>query len=220
LFAHIFVGHHGSPLPPRTTEQISDTIYRVKLLTKYKVKKSTTHLRRLIGETASDKELVSSATPSKNVVTSHWDRNLTLNIISDPQPLPFVELQGMPHIARHVQFANATRLSYLPILYVNEFWTLTEDLDSFPINDTVEFLPLYIDFSPTSMWKFRLMTQLDESFKVQQSMMGANEAEIDNIRRAIFETNPVLLVLTLVVSILHSLFDFLAFKNGTSNILQ
>jgi hypothetical protein len=29
------------------------------------------------------------------------------------------------------------------------------------------------------------------------------------------ETNPWLLVLTFAVSILHSVFDFLAFKNGT-----
>jgi hypothetical protein len=33
-------------------------------------------------------------------------------------------------------------------------------------------------------------------------------------QRALLETNPYLLALTMVVSILHMIFDFLAFKNG------
>jgi hypothetical protein len=42
--------------------------------------------------------------------------------------------------------------------------------------------------------------------------MGENE--FDEIKRMILETNPYLLGLTIVVSLLHTIFDFLAFKNG------
>ena len=38
--------------------------------------------------------------------------------------------------------------------------------------------------------------------------------ESESMKRMLFETNPYLLALTFVVSVLHSVFDFLAFKNG------
>lgn len=41
--------------------------------------------------------------------------------------------------------------------------------------------------------------------------MGQDETE--SIRRMFMDTNPWLLVLTFVVSILHTVFDVLAFKN-------
>jgi hypothetical protein len=37
-------------------------------------------------------------------------------------------------------------------------------------------------------------------------------------QRVFLEGNPYLLGLTMIVSLLHSLFDFLAFKNGMYNI--
>ncbi len=47
-------------------------------------------------------------------------------------------------------------------------------------------------------------------------MMGEEEDEQDqdSIKEAFLETNIYLLVLTFVVSIVHSVFEFLAFKNG------
>lgn len=36
------------------------------------------------------------------------------------------------------------------------------------------------------------------------------------VQVALLETNPYLLALTIVVSIVHSVFEFLAFKNGES----
>lgn len=46
-------------------------------------------------------------------------------------------------------------------------------------------------------------------------LQGSEEDEDnDALKEAILETNPILLVLTVVVSILHSVFEFLAFKNG------
>jgi hypothetical protein len=44
-------------------------------------------------------------------------------------------------------------------------------------------------------------------------MMGVAESETDEIKRMLVETNSILLAITFAVSLLHSLFDFLAFKN-------
>jgi hypothetical protein len=40
-----------------------------------------------------------------------------------------------------------------------------------------------------------------------------------NLQRVFLEGNPYLLGLTMVVSLLHSLFDFLAFKNGMYSMI-
>lgn len=39
------------------------------------------------------------------------------------------------------------------------------------------------------------------------------DKEIDDIKYMLRDTNPILVGITIVVSLLHSLFDFLAFKN-------
>ena len=53
-------------------------------------------------------------------------------------------------------------------------------------------------------------------FNVMGNLMGENEDEQDqdSIKEAFLETNFYLLVITFVVSILHTVFEFLAFKNG------
>ena len=49
------------------------------------------------------------------------------------------------------------------------------------------------------------------------SMMGGadtTDEDQDTIKTTLLETNPYLLGLTVIVSLLHSVFEFLAFKNG------
>jgi hypothetical protein len=62
-----------------------------------------------------------------------------------------------------------------------------------------------------------------ESFRMQVEVMGMDPAEHDQmkvflalIKRMFIDTNPILLGITMAVSLLHSIFDFLAFKNGIS----
>jgi hypothetical protein len=75
---------------------------------------------------------------------------------------------------------------------------------------------LTIHFAPLSLAKFQIYALLDEAMKQQQSgPMGSTTAsEMDEVKRMFLETNPILLGTTIFVSILHSLFEFLAFKNG------
>jgi hypothetical protein len=70
---------------------------------------------------------------------------------------------------------------------------------------------------------------MDDSFKKQQDNPGplgqtSSGGEIDEFKKMLIDTNPILLVTTFLVlllvillrqvSLLHSLFEFLAFKNG------
>jgi hypothetical protein len=57
---------------------------------------------------------------------------------------------------------------------------------------------------------------MEASFKMQQNIGIANDGESDELKRVFLEGNPVLLAITMVVSMLHSVFDFLAFKNDVA----
>lgn len=99
------------------------------------------------------------------------------------------------------------------MVFVNEFWLFREHLS--PLNDTVKDLTLGLSYNPISMMKWQMFSQMEQSFQMQISMGTAAEGESDEFKRMLIETNPYFLALTFVVTILHSVFDFLAFRNGT-----
>lgn len=47
-----------------------------------------------------------------------------------------------------------------------------------------------------------------------QRSFGSSDKDIDDVKLMLSDTNPYLLGLTVVVSLLHTIFDVLAFKNG------
>ncbi|KAG8698569.1 hypothetical protein FRC08_005835 [Ceratobasidium sp. 394] len=55
---------------------------------------------------------------------------------------------------------------------------------------------------------------MTDSFDKQPS---SSAAEIDEMKRMLTETNPILLITTMVVTLLHGLFEILAFKNDISH---
>jgi len=52
-----------------------------------------------------------------------------------------------------------------------------------------------------------------ESCGVQSSMGALADGDQDEFKRILLEGNPIFLGITMVVSLLHSVFDMLAFKN-------
>jgi len=74
-------------------------------------------------------------------------------------------------------------------------------------------LPLNITFSPISLGKWRVYQQMERSLEATKIQWGFGDAEIDQIKQLFCYTNHLLLAATLTVSILHTLFSFLAMKN-------
>ena len=68
---------------------------------------------------------------------------------------------------------------YYPTIFFNEFWLMREHL--YPINDTTQELPLHLSYSTISLWKWQMMIQMEQSFKMQESM-GAVESEKDEVK--------------------------------------
>lgn len=89
-----------------------------------------------------------------------------------------------------------------------------------PINETTKLLPLHLTFSPLSMFWFQIYMAHQMRNKWSSSfgmnMIEETEDEQDSVKEALLGTSPYLLALTVIVSITHSVFEFLAFKNGKS----
>jgi len=103
--------------------------------------------------------------------------------------------------------------AYYPILHCNDFWLLKEQLS--PLNDTVTELQLDLTYEPLSILKFSMYTQFEQSFSLQRDVFGADENESEDVKHMLLDNHPYMLALTFAVSLLHMIFDYLAFKNGT-----
>ncbi|EOD13312.1 hypothetical protein EMIHUDRAFT_316803 [Emiliania huxleyi CCMP1516] len=94
---------------------------------------------------------------------------------------------------RHALRVEPATGAYTPPLYVNELWSLRSGMPR--LNASTGYLNLTVSLAPTSL-----------------AAVHGDEM-VEEMRRMLLETNPWLLGLTMAVSLLHSLFDFLAFKN-------
>ena len=81
------------------------------------------------------------------------------------------------------------------------------------MNETVKEQKLFFVVGPIAGWKAHLMLQMENSFKLQEQWGMSSTNEADEVKRIFLEGNPIFLGITVVVSMLHSLFDVLAFKN-------
>ena len=57
---------------------------------------------------------------------------------------------------------------------------------------------------------------MEDSQRKQEAFTGEEDSSNDTLLTMLIETNPYLLAVTAIVSILHSIFDILAFKNDIS----
>jgi hypothetical protein len=213
LWAHIYLikGDH-SPDPASEHYKKSALLYKRQRLNTYLPKPKLKGRKNLIsGEMEDDPEMLALQKAKESVeLVSFWKPNLTLNMVHDFTVYP---RGGIPPQMEELMSFDAEG-SYHPTLFINEFWIFREHL--YPINETTPELPLRLEYNTLSMWKWQMMVQMQHSFKMQESWGSAAEGESDEIKRMLVETNPWLLVLTFAVSILHSVFDFLAFKNDIS----
>ena len=80
----------------------------------------------------------------------------------------------------------------------------------------VRTLTLNLEFSHLSIFYWQMY--LSQSSKPQwMQIMGeeqSSDEEQDSFKETLLETNPYLLGMTVAVSLLHTVFEFLAFKNG------
>lgn len=171
-------------------------------------------------------------------IVGHWHTNLTLALVQDvgdagiqlsqlpPALLQYVSIVRDPHTQQMVvapppadaqakaaleaQYAAGRPPNVLryPTLFPNDFWLLKDHMH--PLNETLNEVHLHVRLYHQSWFKFQMLAALGDSFDKQASATGS---EIDMFKTMLLETNPWFLALTIIVSILHSVFEFLAFSS-------
>lgn len=98
----------------------------------------------------------------------------------------------------------------MPVMYLDETAQMSNKLT--PLNRTVSELDLKITYEPMAFARWQMLLILENSFK-QQKEMGLGEQDIDDARSMLSGSNPILLLVTFIVTALHIVFEFLAFQS-------
>ncbi|EDX15341.1 cleft lip and palate transmembrane protein 1 [Drosophila simulans] len=153
----------------------------------------------------------------KDTIVSHWHPNLTVNLVVDQTN--WAEGSVPPPLDDYVKFVDGGK-TYLPILFVNDYWNLQREYQ--PINETTPELELHLTFQPLGMFKWQLYAAKQMKNKWAGNMLGElmaasqpeeSDEDQDSLKETLLDTNIYLLGITVAVSILHSVFELLAFKN-------
>jgi len=172
-------------------------------LVKYQPKHKADIRRNLItGE--SEAVIENNINQSEVPYIQYWNSNITLQLVED---FTSYSTNNIPPPIRDYIVIDPASNKYFPVLFHNEFWVLREHFK--PITPENQTLSLIMDYGPTSLMKWTLLLQLDTSLKFQ----GEDAQHQEEIKKMLLDTNPYLLGLTFAVSMLHMVFDFLAFKN-------
>ncbi|EGO02122.1 hypothetical protein SERLA73DRAFT_120762 [Serpula lacrymans var. lacrymans S7.3] len=206
LWADVFLTKNGASPDPTNSRFDPSSIHHIrKLLTRYLPKEKVRKEKSLLSNNAD--------------VDSEDEKNLTLALISDSTALQYGKLPPVLHEHIHLlpgeRDATGTKGFYKPIIFPNDFWLLRSQLVE--INTTTPTLPLQITFQPLSYFKFQIFASMTHGFDEAAKQQGGTGAELDEIKRMLVETNPWFLGLTGLVSILHVLFEMLAFKSDVSH---
>ncbi|KAL5508262.1 hypothetical protein ACEPAH_5881 [Sanghuangporus vaninii] len=219
LWADIFLVQNGhSPDPDDPSFNPSNIHHVRKILTRYlpriKARKEKSLLKGDQGPEESEEE------EQPDVIVSHWHKNLTLGLISDTPSVAYNQLPPLLsehiHLVPNLRDETGTKMFYKPIIFPNDFWQLRSQL--FEIDQTTPFVPLRIELQTMSYFKFQLFASLGAGFnEAAKQQGGASVSELDEIKRMLVETNPYFLMLTAAVTVLHSVFEMLAFKSDVSH---
>lgn len=213
IYIHVFVVPTGKSPNPKDKENYAGPFvaYGKKMVNKYKKLKYMKTHNLLTGQTEKSAEEIIKAETMKEEIVSHWHPNLTVNLVTDQTNW----MQGSvpPPLDEFIFFLPDGK-HYKPAVFFNDYWNMMRDY--VPLNKTTTELQLQLTFEPLSLFKWQLYTAQAMRDKLSMfSALGAEEQdeEQDTIKELLLDTSPYLLGLTISVSILHSIFELLAFKN-------
>lgn len=86
-----------------------------------------------------------------------------------------------------------------------------------PLNSSTKVLNLTLVYAPLSMFRWQMYAAQGMRNRwysvLGEDFIENSDEDQDSLKQAFLDTNPYLLGITIVVSIVHSVFEFLAFKN-------
>mmetsp|Transcript_25531 Transcript_25531/g.76645 ORF Transcript_25531/g.76645 Transcript_25531/m.76645 type:complete len:385 (+) Transcript_25531:41-1195(+) len=144
-------------------------------------------------------------------VCAKWKPEAAVRIIAEFREWP--EALDMPGMQRHKERrpGGIVEYKYAPPTFADEVGLMSDKY--IVLNNTVSHLPLALSFQPLSFARWQLMSQMERGIKSQQEDLGFSDNDVDEVRRLIADTKTSLLAVTMLASVLHLLFEFLAFKS-------
>ncbi|XP_039435178.1 putative lipid scramblase CLPTM1 [Culex pipiens pallens] len=217
IFLHTYVTRAGKSPNPDAGEEFAGKYmgYASGMLSKYKkIKRVKTH-NLLAGEKEKFEKELDNALVEDRIV-SHWHPNLTINLVTDQTN--WVKGSVPPPLDEYIKFLPGGQ-TYLPIVFYNDYWNMLREYQ--PINETTPVLDLNLSYQPLSLFKWQLYAAQAMRNKWTNNIFGEaltgggqeSDEDQDSLKETLLETNPYLLGITIAVSILHSIFELLAFKN-------
>lgn len=223
LWAHFYVALAGHELDPAAKRYNAAKAYHFfRQLNVVLPKKKVVKTKKLLGGSDNTKE-VAQDTTSGRTFTSYYHPNFTLSVIPDSGTLNYPSLHPAIRQFLVLESTGARDASgqngwYYPIVFVNTFWQLRDHMVE--LNSTVQRLPFHISLNNLNNWKFSLYASIDEGMKQNQKQpasggmtAGGDGSEMEELKRILVDTNIYLLSTTAVVSLLHTVFEMLAFKS-------
>jgi Cleft lip and palate transmembrane protein 1 (CLPTM1) len=152
----------------------------------------------------------------------YWKPEVAVKYVNDEQAYPgeLVTLSGMPLVQVPRSKMHPTGAAFIPALHVDEIGLTSE-----------KYMPLRISYDRNDMEheqsgttansggispaRWRLLNHFSQAIE-QQSQLGFEQSDIDDLRRLVADTNVTLLAITMLASALHLLFEFLTFKSEVS----
>lgn len=230
LWAHFFLARTGYQLDPAAKDyNTADAVHFFRPLNQYLPKKKVKKLKNLLSAPG-DEDEEEDNTPKVSTM-SFYHPNFTLSMIPDSGTQKLAQMNPAARQYLHLERTGARDASgkngwYYPIAFFNTFWQLKTHMTE--LNSTVETVPLRITINNMANWKFNIISNVDEGSKQSARQAaygnpvpgGGDGTEWEMIKEILLDTNIWLLGTTGVVTILHMLFETLAFKNDiVSSIL-
>jgi hypothetical protein len=214
LYLHTYISRPG----------FNETGHKTVQLSTYMPKKKAVKLHKLIGQ--GDDEVTRGEQVEDDAslpIVPFWHPNVTISIAKAPGlidlnsiPPPMADVFPLDSLDRRDN-STGQIVQYFPIIYQNKFWQLKDHMSE--INDTIDEIDLNLSIDFAAFWKIQALVLFSDGMKQQENnpMSMTDGSEIDSIKKILLDTNPYLLGITVLVSLLHSLLEFLAFKSDISH---
>lgn len=212
LYLHIIMTPHRSKVFNEDLLTSGKTVHEVTPLTKQAARRDLSYSLLHSNQESvrgSNRSEPNRAKDSHSSFRLRTESHLKPEIVVDmaiPQSLPLSTIPG--ELVHLLQIDSSNK--FQPILFISELRTRVKQL--IPVDAHMKDAGLTLQFTPSSLGKIRFMIIAETSLKTMHSL-GFSEVDTDDVKGIFFDTNLYLLLLTIVVTTLHLLFDFLAFKS-------
>ncbi|MCJ1376832.1 hypothetical protein MMC20_008077 [Loxospora ochrophaea] len=231
LWTHFYVALHGYALDPASKDyDVAKAYHFFRPLNLVLPKKKVAKTRSLLSA-SNDTQVAQDDITQGPAFASYYHPNFTMSFIPDSGTQSWTNMHPALRQYVHLESTGARDASgqngwYYPVLFVNTFWQLRDHMTE--LNSTVKTLPLHITLNNMNNWKYSIFASIDDSVKQNQKQAatgvsisgGGDGSEFEEFKRILIDTNVYLLSTTAIVTVLHMVFEMLAFKSDLSHWRQ